>query len=590
MKNKNIIIMKKVHLLSDEITSKIAAGEVIERPASVVKELLENSLDAGADSIEVRLKQSGKTLIQINDSGSGIEADDIETIFLRHSTSKINKADDLFDIHSLGFRGEALYSIAAVSDIILTSKTAEQSSASSIHIRSGNKIELKPATGKTGTEIQINELFFNTPARKKFLKSDSSELTYILNFFIPYTLLYPNIHFLLTNNDKTILDLPTESNRITRCQKILNLDSGHILEAQKSLIDKKISIKLFLGDINIQRAKKDMQFIFVNQRPVQDKNISFNLNQTYRQLMPDRVYPFFVVMIDLPASEVDVNTHPAKLQVKIKNENLIIGALRLLAHETLMSSSKPKQINQLHTYKLTKESIYSKPAQPSLAENSNFQYTLNQPSNYPEQAQSQPDISLDKFQNVSQKNLKNQLAQSRYIGSFIKKYLIFETESSLLFIDQHAAQERITFESLLKQIAGGNIETQKLLTPFTIKLSTQEMLVWEKIKDHLEKIGFSTNLWDKESIALQSHPVLIKELEISLRNLLNEDQKEESTNENLARRACRSSLMTGYDVGPTQAQYLKEQLLKCKNSFICPHGRPTVIEIQEKLLNKQFLR
>ena len=266
--------MSKVQILPPEIVSKIAAGEVIERPASVLKELLENSLDAKATSLEIELKKAGKNSLVVKDNGSGIAQDDLEKIFFRHATSKITSLDDLYAIHSLGFRGEALYSIASIADIILRSKTEGQDSGFEIHQRGGKKISLKPVNMSVGTQVEVKELFFNTPARKKFLKADTTEMNQILNIFIPYAILNPKCRFLLTHNDKTLFDLMPDKDLKARAAQVLNLDEKDIIEVERRVPEENLSIRLLLGNINIQRSRRDQQFIFVNGRPVQHRNLA----------------------------------------------------------------------------------------------------------------------------------------------------------------------------------------------------------------------------------------------------------------------------------------------------------------------------
>lgn len=581
--------MGKVYVLPPEIVSKIAAGEVIERPASVVKELIENALDAKPNDIEISLKGAGKTSIRIKDTGTGIEADDIEKIFLRHSTSKIGKIDDLYAINSLGFRGEALYSIASISDINLRSKTTSADTGWEIHLRGNEKLDLRPVNMPAGTDIEIKELFFNTPARKKFLKSDTTELHQILNIFTPYTLLYPQCRFFLNHSNKPLLDLLPQESHILRAVKTLNLNQQHILETKQEFPHEQLSIHLLLGDINIQRPKKDMQFIFINNRPVHNYIISFHLNEVYKLIFPAHLYPFFIVFITLPAEDLDVNIHPTKREVKIKNESSIVSLLRGICEKTLLTRGKAKQIENIFSQQqsypqassLTKEPYLIKEISPKQKyTRQQFEFSSTQG---PAPVQ-EPIIPYQK------NNLKTMLSKAYFIGVFLKKYLFFESERSLLIIDQHAAQERVTYELLITQIEAGKVEVQHLLSPVILRLSAQEMLIWEIIKDKLENTGLSTTLWDNENIALHTHPQLIKNPQAALRNLLAGEERTRFDLDTLARRACRGSLMAGYDMSSQQAEYLRNQLLTCKDPFSCPHGRPTVIEMQDKILEKQFLR
>jgi len=581
--------MNKIHILPPEIISKIAAGEVIERPASVLKELLENSLDANADSIEVEIKGAGKTAIRVKDNGSGIAQDDLEQICSRHATSKITNIDDLYNINSLGFRGEALYSVSAVADVILSSKAKDQDTGWEIHLRGGQRLNKKPVTMSRGTEILVSELFYNTPARKKFLKSNSAEMNQILDIFTPYTLLYPRISFTIAHNDKTILDLKPAQDHIQRISRALNLEAKHIIEGARDFPQRGLSVHLVLGDINIQRARKDLQFIFVNNRPVQNRTLSFHLNEIYRMLFPPGTYPFFCLYLTMPADQLDVNVHPAKREVKIKDELEIVALLRPFCENLLMTNSQAMQ---------AQENIFPRPAASAAVDREDIPGSTPEMIKEPS-GQKQYNLSLE--ENIilfktgdvfgqKKESLREKLKNGRYLGNFHKKYLLFESGDSLLVVDQHAAQERITFEKLKTQIENGKVEVEQLISPVLIKLTPAELLLWEENKQTLEKIGFQTSLWDKETLAVHSHPRLIANTEVAARNLINGENIPKLNPETLARRACRSSVMAGFSMNPEQAEYQRSQLLSSQDPFTCPHGRPTVIELPENSLSKQFLR
>lgn len=569
--------MSKVRILPPEIISKIAAGEVIERPASVVKELIENAIDAGAENMEISLEQGGKKSICLKDTGVGIEPDDIEKIFKRHSTSKIQTIDDLFSIQSLGFRGEALYSIAAIADVTLRSKTESTDTGWEIHLRGGERINLRPVSMARGTEIEVKELFFNTPARKKFLKTDTTELQQILNIFTPYSILYPKKRLSLQHNGKTIIDCLPEESHTRRIEKALGLSSKYIWETQKDFPEENISIRLFLGDINIQRAQKNLQFVFVNNRPVQNRAISFHANQVYRLILPPDLHPFFSIHLNLPSENIDVNVHPTKREVKIKNEAGVIPRLRAMCEQTLMSCGRPKEIRD-SVFSFTKPPVtYEEIQVGQIRESSEEKYRELEEERFV-------------FPEKEKSGLKNKLISSRYIGSFLKKYLFFESGTCLIIIDQHAAQERITYEQLVGQIESDSIEIQHLVTPYIIKLSPQEMLIWEESKEILEKIGLTTTLWGNEDIALHTHPQLLKKPEIAVHNILSGNIHKKFDIDTVARYACRNSIMAGDKMDREEAEYLCKRLVECKDPFVCPHGRPTVVEVKDKVFEKEFLR
>ncbi len=603
--------MSKVHLLPDDVISKIAAGEVIERPASAVKELLENSLDAKADTIEIHLEEAGKTLIRIKDTGSGIDKDDLEKIFLRHATSKIAGAQDLDHIQSLGFRGEALYSIAAIADVTLRSRTAQQDTGWEIHLRGGlptgrqadKKINLKPVTMAIGTEIAVRELFFNTPARRKFLKSNTTELNQILNTIIPYTLLYPAFRFCTTHQGKNLLDLPPVDSQLNRIAKTLHLDEKHLMEAQHTNEENAIAIHVLLGDINIKRPQRDMQFIFINNRPVANKSISYHVNQIYQLVFPPRTFPFFAVFIDLPSEHVDVNIHPTKREVKIKNEHILCSMLRQMCEQLLMTSGQAKEVtawlgNNIPRKNIIEQALirsygaataFDSPPQPEISEAglpSSDQYAFPQTMQRGQRIQETQQILFG----TSQENLQSKLSRGRFIGSFMNKFLLFECDKSLFVVDQHAAQERIAFEQLMLQMEKGTVEVQHLLSPITVQLSLPEVVAWEEAKGRLEEMGFSSTLFDQETIAIHTYPVLLKNPEPAVRYLLAGENIAHCDHETIARRACRSSVMAGDYLNKEKAEFQRDQLIKCRDPFTCPHGRPTVIEMSEKFLDKQFLR
>lgn len=564
--------MGKIHILPDRISSKIAAGEVIERPASVVKELIENSLDAHSRKISVSLLGGGKNLIQIRDDGEGIEKDDIRFLFQRHSTSKIKEFDDLFRISSMGFRGEALYSISAVSDVILRSRTKDDETGWEIRVINGNKTEPKPVPMRYGTEIEVHNLFSHFPARRKFLKSDNLEFRKILDCFIPYAISHPEISFSLIHNRKVILDLQCDVSRKSRISRIFNIPEKNLIEINWKALDNSISIEAISGDINIQRPRKDIQFIFVNTRPVQHNGISFTINNIYRSFMPPETYPAFAIFLDIKRENVDINVHPTKREVKIKNEAEVLDIVRTIIEEKLSSKIQPRVISYNEDMKPRGSHISEKSFeyQTSSAQELDFEFTSKQ----------QPEAE----------DFRNAFLQSRFIATVLSTYLLFESGNRLFFVDQHAAHERITFEKLLRQANQGKIETQQLLIPVSVYLTTQEMIVWNsggKVK--LEEIGFQTTQWDDRTIAIHSCPDGIGNPELAVKNILSQGQCNFNI-EDLLKKACRGSTMAGQILSEQEAHSLKVQLLSCSQPLVCPHGRPTIIEIEKNFIERQFLR
>lgn len=588
--------MNSVSILAPHVIAKIAAGEVVDRPASVVKELVENAIDAEASAIEVHLKDAGKELIHIKDNGHGITKDDLGQLFQRHATSKITAIEDLERLGSMGFRGEALYSIAAVSDVTLRSQRQGTKDAWTAHVRGGERLDIEPAAPSSpGTEIKVAELFYNLPARRKFLKNNSSEASHIAGTVLPYALIYPEKHFLLTHAGRAMLDLKPARSRLDRVAAALGLDIKDLLETSQSFPEDGLNVDIVLGTINVQRPRRNLQFTFINKRPVESKAVSFAMNDVYRALLPPGVYPAFIVNIQLDPARVDVNIHPSKREVRIKDDARICSILRHMSHATLMEQGDARLVNPMELA----PPIHSAPA----AHMTSSSYTTPSPAFEgvpadkiffaPGQlrdlrlspAQAAPDLFHDPTD-----NMQTRFARARHIGAFLNKYLLFEEGTSLFLVDQHAAQERIMFEKIERQILDRAIETQPLLTPLLLKISVQEHLAWEEAREALQDVGIDTDLFDPETLAVHSQPKIFKNIEQTIRTLLAGDAVSRTDRSAIARRACKASIVTGDHLKPMQVDHQRQELLACRDPFVCPHGRPTIIELKESFLDRQFLR
>ena len=589
--------MGRVHVLPADVISKIAAGEVVERPASVVKELLENSLDAGAKRVEIHLKDGGKTLIHIKDDGCGIAKEDLAALFTRHATSKLASAADLESIMSLGFRGEALYSIGSVAEVTLKSRAEGPREAWSITVRGGEKRKSVLSTmHSTGTDIRVGEIFFNTPARKKFLKSDSAEFEQVLNVVIPYALYYPERAFLVSHNGRTFIDLRPAKTQLDRAADALGLERRHII-ASEVFEDGAVKVAMILGDINIQRPRRDLQYLFVNGRPIQSRNLSFHMNETYKLIFPPAVHPFFVVMLTLPVADVDVNVHPTKREVRLREESRIGSILRRAVERALMTGTSAKEallpaVNGLPFSTQTSAKEEGVPAERmvfapgQLGFASSFGLTATpRVEEAAQQSESQPS-----FAGEAGGQLKDRLAMARFVGTFVRKYHLFEVGESLFVIDQHAAQERILFEKFRRQICEGRIEVQPLLAPIVVSTTPQEMLAWDNSAERLKEFGFEVELFGPSALALRAYPNVITNPEQALRLLLGEGDLARADVDTVARRACRASVMAGDRMEAAEAVFQLKALLTCDDPYTCPHGRPIFIELKSSFLDRQFLR
>jgi DNA mismatch repair protein MutL len=589
--------MPKVHILSSDVIARIAAGEVVERPASVVKELVENALDAGATHVEVHLKEGGKSLIHIKDNGRGISREDLGVLFQRHATSKITSAEDLEKVLSLGFRGEALYSIGSVAEVNVKSLAAGSKEAWEIDVNGGVKGAACPtAMAGQGTEIRVKELFFNTPARKKFLKSDSSEMEQVLNVFLPYVLLYPERHFILTHNGRMLVDLPQAADNIDRTARALNLEARHLLAGAGVHSDEGLSLRLVLGDINIQRPRRDLQYLFVNGRPVQSRTVLFHVNDVYRLVMPEGVHPAFAVFLDVPPGDVDVNIHPAKREVRIRQEARLGGFLRAQVEQLLMTRGGAKEIP-------AHEPLFPFPSDVPLSEGlpaDKMVFAAQQRSILPEckaKPQTEEPVFSEfaaHFDQQREGSLKGRLLRARFIGTFGQKYHLFEEGGSLFAVDQHAAQERILFEKFRSQVASGAVEVERLLTPVVVKMTPQEKAAFERLEGQLKVFGFDATVLDEGAIALHTSPAVLSDPAYVVRALLADDAAMSCAGhvdkDVLARRACRASVMSGDRMKAVEAVHQLKHLMSCEDPFTCPHGRPVFVELKTSFFDRHFLR
>ncbi len=572
--------MGRINFLPDSVISRIAAGEVVERPASVVKELVENSADAGAHDIIVEIEAAGKKLISVKDDGEGIDPGDIEKLFNRHATSKVSGSEDLAAIKSLGFRGEALYSIGAVADVVLKSKFRESGKpGKEIHVRGGRNLGVKKSSQPEGTVVEVRELFFNVPARKKFLKSDAAEMRRIFNVFMPYTIAFYDKRFSLSHNGRNSLSFNPSDSCLSRFSEAANVDGKNIMYAEKEMAPGRVSFRVLLGDINLKRPGKDLQYIFINNRPVFSQSVSYSVNNVYREVFPRDVYPVFAVFIRIPFDEIDVNIHPAKREVKLKDEYLLSSALADFCREVLFGRGKAAEA-------VKKSSVYFERAEgmPLSGKNDMLSEGMKPADIF--QMRQTGELPAE----TKEKSIRERLREASYIGSYRNKYLFFESGESLLAIDQHAAHERINYELLKKQFETGKIDVQRVLTPLIVKLTAEEISEWEEGAENLENAGFLTTRWDGSSIALHGYPQVIKDPEAAVRSIMAEKNIDKCDKETLARRACKGSVVAGGKIQPEEAIHIKNELLKCEVPFTCPHGRPTVVEFTESFFDRQFLR
>jgi DNA mismatch repair protein MutL len=608
--------MGRIKILPDEIARKIAAGEVIQRPESVVKELVENSIDAGAKNITVILRDAGKSLIQVIDDGCGMSEDDAILAFERHATSKIETYDDLENIKTLGFRGEALASIAAVSRVELKTRTTDEELATLVKIEGGKILEISKTSHPVGTSVAVKNLFFNTPARRNFLKSDYTEFKHAYETFTRFAIAYPEIAFEFISDDEVVAKFESADFE-TRIKQVFGDEFFDTLVPVFEKTDY-ISIYGYTSKPEFSRKSKSMQFIFLNRRYIINRSINHAVFNAYEHLIDKGNFPSFILMISIDPRRVDVNVHPSKLEVKFDDETGVYNFVRAVVKHSLskfslipeltiepsgdikirpstdLSEIKSKLINLVEPIKekIQKEQQYS------------LDFIT---SSFPEAETSQKvKIDSDMVEKISAGVKSVFYASSEGSGdetiTFMQvhnKYIIAQIKTGLMIIDQHVAHERVLYERALDSLNSNSPFTQQLLFPQTIELTPADMSIVKELKDYFENLGFDLRLFGKNTVILYGVPPEIKqgkekEVFIEIIEQYKENANIEpniSARENLAKAfACKSAIKAGDKLTPEEMRTLIDQLFLTKNPYVCPHGRPVIIKISIDELDKRFGR
>lgn len=594
----------KIKILPQPIANRIAAGEVVSRPESAVKELIENSIDAGADEITLIIKDSGKTLIQVIDNGYGMNEDDALLCFQRHSTSKISEPEDLDCIKTLGFRGEALASICSVSQIELKTKTKDSDIGTLIKIE-GNELTEKSETAcPVGSNISVKNLFFNTPARRNFLKSNQTEFKHIYETFIKLAVSHPDIAFKFINNDSELFNLG-KSDLLNRLDEIyaenissslLNIESGNPV----------ISVKGYIAKPNFVRKSKQDQFFFLNNRFINSKSLNYAVYSAYDRLIDKGNYPAFFIFIEIDPYKVDVNVHPSKLEVRFEEENAVFGFIRNAVKEALKKSDLTFELGFDNTLSLPdKDEKIVHTDYPAKSFSGTGKKTVNifeMPSEKEDKnvKSSNNDGDLpedDRHQNVFEHRKKNE-SEPFNVWQYQNKYVMCQTETGLMILDQHAAHERIIYEKAVKMMKTHSSFSQQLLIPLKIKLTKLDYQLCVNLIDELKDLGFNINFKGNDLIEVTGIPfdVKIGEEHKILEDILNQFKEYEmklnlEKRDNIAKSfACKSAIKTGDKLAKTEMLNLIDSLFACDMPYVCPHGRPTVVRISTDELDKRFSR
>jgi DNA mismatch repair protein MutL len=598
--------MQKISILDESTINKIAAGEVVESPASVIKELVENAIDANADEILIEIKNGGKTYIRVTDNGSGMINSEVSKAVIRHATSKITRIEDLNSLNTLGFRGEALASISAVSRFEMTSKSREEETARTIKVNGGLLVDERFTGSTNGTTIIVRDLFYNVPARKKFLKSDQAESSTISDLISKLSLVNTGISFKLVRDSQVVLSTPSNTSTLNVITSVMGADFSSSL-SQISYGSDKINIKGYVTNLNYYRVNRGKQIIFVNRRFVSNKNISSGIEKAYSTLLPKGKFPGFVIYIDIDPNDIDVNIHPQKSIVKIDNIKMIEDLMysivskhlrerflsRKMDHTPTKNDIKPLDGNP--TEKILNNLIVEDTAKIFDSEQKDFQLeppVEEKPESFKEFS---PDLIIKREADDAIENVYEYL---NFIGPIFNGYLIFEDtfHKELYIMDQHAAHERINYEKLIKSYNNRNIEVQQLLIPEVIHLGAEE---YEKAllnKEIFAEIGFSIDDFGLKSIHITAIPLTLTDGDIKgmfyqlLDTMHNQPENTIMKIDDLIKKACVASVKSGDLISKKEVAHLTAKLSECDSPHTCPHGRPIWIKFTRHELEKLFNR
>lgn len=597
--------MNIINVLDKNTIDKIAAGEVVDRPSSVVKELVENAIDAGANSISVEIKDGGISLIRITDNGVGIDPSQIDKAFLRHSTSKISKADDLSFINTLGFRGEALSSICAVSKMEFCTKTKDNLTGVIAKVNGGEILSISEAGLPDGTTVIVRDLFFNTPARLKFLKSPAKEADYVQDVIECIILSHPEISFKFTVNGKVKILTSGNNNLKDSIYSVFGKDIAKSIIPINAECDY-LSIDGFISKPEFSKANRNFEIYFINGRFIKDKIIASAIEQAYSGYLMKGAFPFVVLNLKFEPELIDVNVHPSKMEIRFFDNEKVFDIVSDFVLDTLKQNEnipmvcfdkvqKPKEVSYVSSFapepfevnrtrQLHEDSIY-------FTDNFNDEVSFDEP-NVEEVSFSQSSLFDDSFLS-SKARIKHKI-----IGQVFDTYWIVEYNDELFIIDQHAAHEKVLYEQFAKKIKEGSHSSQLVNPPIIVSLSSSEENVLRKFMGEFNKLGFEINEFGGHEFAISEVPTDLcslneKDLFLSFINDVANNSHSFSSDlltEKIASLACKAAVKGGMHLSLSEANNLIDELLSLDNPYNCPHGRPTIIRMSKSELERKFKR
>jgi DNA mismatch repair protein MutL len=583
-----------IRLLSPEVASQIAAGEVIERPASVVKELMENSLDAGARTITIAIEDAGKKMIEVADDGSGIPSAELELAVSRHATSKLVRSDELFSISTLGFRGEALASIGSVSRMTITSRVRDEKEGARLHVEGGRSGKLTQVGTTVGTTIRVEDLFYNVPARLKFLKTDVTERRAIDALVTRYALAYPDKRFKLSNGKNVTLQTSGDGDRRAILAALYGVDvAKQMLEVMAD--EEGFRLTGFISPTSLTRSNRKEITFFINGRWVHDVALTTALLQAYHTLLMVGRYPLTALFLEVNPDEVDVNVHPAKAEVRFRNQDRVFSFVQRSVRKALLAYSPVPNVSP---------SLWG--TTRTVSSEQTKQVGIDWSIAHDEQLSASSDQSPVSSLQSPVTNLQSPItpAQStaipllRLIGQIGATYLVAEGPDGLYLVDQHAAHERVLFEKLMTQHAMKNIPSQSLLTPTIVTLPPQSTNLLIANLPVLQHFGFDVDEFGPNTFQVRAMPTLFMggDPTIALRALVEDFEEDETPMQNevearIAARVCkRMAVKAGQVLSNEEQRALLTDLEACDSPRTCPHGRPTMIHLSVDMLERQFGR
>ena len=641
--------MGRIRVLSDQVANQIAAGEVVERPASVVKELLENALDAGATRIRLDVEGGGRKLIRIVDNGHGMGRDDALLAFERHATSKLRTSDDLLSIATLGFRGEALPSIASVSRLSLETRQAEDEVGTTLEIAGGSLLRVEDAGLPVGTSIAVKDLFFNTPARRKFMRSEQTELGHVAALVTHYALAHPGRHFELHSATQALLTAPAVANAGERLYQIFGREVSESMIAVAAETDfaraglpepppwKRaedyeppepgfVRISGFVSKPELQKLNRNSIYVFVNGRLIRDRLVLHALSEAYRNIIPPTSFPVVLLFLEMPPQEVDVNVHPAKTEVRFRQGTFVHDFVRDSVRTALMkarpAASFYEALNAAPTASASllvdvsplpgvAESVLEPrgliPESEGVIEPQDVDaFSLQAPIVPPspgrlgfegagmavgyEEAQAAPDEPAPTL---------NSLATLKPLGQLRDSFILAVNEEGLWIVDQHVAHERVLFEKILRERNVEKVQRQRLLMPVLVELLPEQMVTFAAIAEELERNGFEAEPFGPRTLAVKATPVGLegRELERMLQEVLAVTEREQQAENEEARRtriaasiACHAAIKVNMPLEASKIDWLLRELGKTEHPTSCPHGRPIALRYSHKDIQRAFQR